>query len=398
MARIAFAWELGGELGHAISCSELARSLTARGHQVAFVFRELHNLRFLPNPIDGIEVFQAPVVPLEGLGESPPATFADILRGCGYRDPAVLGRLVAGWREIFARWKPDLVVEDFAPTALLAARIDGLRRVRYGNGFAVPPRTVPLPAFRFDAGVAPDYPAQAEAGVLAVVNAALTTLGAAPLANLAEQLESDDEFLCTFPELDQYGDRPAAGYWGPRFHASSGEAVEWPGGIGKRIVVYLKRTHPALDHLIETLAASPHQVAAFIPDLEPQRRARLEGPRRIVAQRPIRLDTLLRQADLMVSHGGNICPGSLTRGIPQLVLPSQYEQYLTAVRVGQLRVGAVLPPEADAAMVSRTLQRLLEDPGYVLRARTFAARYPAYSPMEQRRRMCARIEQLAARA
>ena len=137
MARIAFAWELGGELGHAISCSELARSLTARGHQVAFVFRELHNLRFLPNPIDGIEVFQAPVVPLEGLGESPPATFADILRGCGYRDPAVLGRLVAGWREIFARWKPDLVVEDFAPTALLAARIDGLRRVRYGNGFAV---------------------------------------------------------------------------------------------------------------------------------------------------------------------------------------------------------------------------------------------------------------------
>ena len=398
MARIAFAWELGGELGHAISCWELATSLAARGHRIAFMFRELHNLRFLPGSVESFEVFQAPVVPIEGAGEAqPPASYADILRGCGYRDPEVLAGLVQGWRELFARWKPDIVVEDFAPTALLATRIEGLPRIRYGNGFAVPPRLTPMPPFRYDAGVPPEQLAAAEAQVLGVVNAALQPIGAAPLASLAQLLEADDEFLCTFPELDQYGKRPPAGYWGPRFHAASGAKIEWPAASGKRVVVYLKRRLPQLDALIEALVQANCQVAAFIPDLEPERRTCLAGPRRIVSERPLRLDNLLTQCDLVVSHGGNISPGSLTRGIPQLVFPSQYEQYLTALRIEQLGAGVWIRPADDAATVARALQRVLENPRYAQAARTFAKRYPAYSPMEQRRRMAARIEQLATR-
>lgn len=398
MARIAFAWELGGELGHAIACWSNAAPLAARGHHVAFMFRELQNLRFLPGSIEGFEVMQAPVMVDEGIGEPGlPVSFAEILRGCGYRDPAVLAGLITGWRELFARFKPDLVVEDFAPTALLAARIDGIPRVRCGNGFSVPPRTHPIPPFRFDAAPPPERVAAAEQQVLSTVNAALHRIGAPPLERLAEQFESDEDFLCTFPELDHYGDRPAAGYWGPNLQTAAGRQVEWAGLTGKRVFVYLKRHLGHVDALIDGLVACGSQVVAFIPDLEPARRTRLEGPGRIVAESAVRLDTILHRCDLVVSHGGTLAPGSLMRGIPQLVFPSQYEQYLTAVRLQQLGVGRWVGPGETAAQLRSTLLSMLGDPRYGQAARAYASRYPAFTPKEQRRRITQRLEKLATR-
>ena len=397
MARIAFAWELGGELGHAIACWGNASALAARGHSIAFMFRELHNLRFLPGSTEGFALFQAPTFPDEGVGEGTPVSFADILRGCGYRDPVALAGLVRGWRELFRAWKPDLVVEDFAPTALLAARLEGIPRVRCGNGFAMPPRTRPIPPFRFDAAPPRERVEAAEAAVLSVVNLALATLGEPPLDHLAQQFEALDDLLCTFPELDHYGDRPTAGYWGPNLQVVAGEQVEWTGIAAPRVFVYVKRHLPHVDALIDVLAASRCQVVAFIPDLEPERRARLEGPRRIVTSRPVQLDSVLNRCDLVVSHGGTLAPGSLMRGIPQLVLPSHYEQYLTAVRLQQMGVGTWIGPGQAAADVGRAFRALIENPRYRQAARAYAARYPQFTPREQRRRLCARIEQLATR-
>ncbi len=398
MARIAFAWELGGELGHAIGCWSNAAPLAARGHQIGFMFRELHNLHFLPGSIAGFEVMQAPRTAQEGVGESGlPVSFAEILRGCGYRDPAALAGLITGWRDLFARFKPDLVVEDFAPTALLAARIDGIPRARCGNGFSVPPRTSPIPPFRFDAAPPRERVADAEAQVLACVNGALELIGAAPLDRLADQFESEEDFLCTFPELDHYGDRPAAGYWGPNLQTAAGRQAEWAGLTGKRVFVYLKRHLPHIDALIDGLVASGCQVVAFIPDLEPERRARLEGPGRIVTQGAVRLDTILTRCDLVVSHGGTLAPGSLMRGIPQLVFPSQYEQYLTSIRLQQLGVGRWVGPAETAQQAQATLRAMLGDPRYGQAARAYAGRYPAFTPKEQRRRIVQRIEKLATR-
>ena len=361
------------------------------------MFRELHNLRFLPGPVDAFRVMQAPVTPMEGVGEKLPVSFAEILRGCGYRDPELLARLITGWRELFAQFKPQLVVEDFAPTALLAARIEGIPRVRCGNGFCQPPRLTPIPPFRFDAAPPPERVRQAEADVLAVVNAALARVGAPPLERLAQQFESDDDLLCTFPELDHYGSRPMSGYWGPNLQTAAGEHVEWTGVTGKRVFVYVKRHLPHVDALIDALAARGCQVLAFIPDLEPERRARLEAPGRVACRGAVRLDAVLNRCDLVVSHGGTLAPGSLMRGIPQLVFPSQYEQYLTGVRLQQLGVGRWVGPGQSAGQVGQALDALLDDPRYGANARDYAKRYPHFTPKEQRRRIVARLEQLATR-
>jgi UDP:flavonoid glycosyltransferase YjiC (YdhE family) len=397
MARIAFAWELGGSIGHVLACAGLARSLHARGHTIALMLRETGPIALVPEA-ESYDVFAAPRYPGEGVGVvEVPVSFAEILLGCGWRDPRALSTLLQGWRTLLADWNADLLVADFAPTALLAASTLGLARVTFGNGFFTPPRLSPLPPFRVDTPVDPARLAQADAEALAQANTALATVGAAPLLQLADAFATDEDFLCTFPELDHYGTRPTSGYWGPRLRADLGNPMDWPEGGGKRVLVYVHSTLPQLDALIDDLAASPHRVIAYIPGLDAARRARLAGRGRVVIDRPVRLDIVLPRCDLLVCHGGEIAGGAIASGVPTLLFPTHYEQYLLARRLEQLGAGGWSPPTANAASVHAGVRALTEDPRYLAAARAFAQRYRAWSPQEQRRRVVTRIEELLAR-
>ena len=393
MARLAFAWELGGELGHAMSCAGLARSMAARGHAISFIFRDLRTLAILPETA-GYDLFQAPVLAREGLGIQTPTSLAEIMLGCGYADAAWLTGALREWLRLLVEWKPDLVVADYAPTALLAARVMGLKRVSLSISFAVPPPFTPLPPFRFDRPPPPEQTAAADARVLANVNHALAAVGATPLAALHEQFQSDEDFLLTFPELDAYGNRPTARYWGPRYRDDAGVSAHWPAGRGARVLVYLKKELPQLDALIALMAASPCRVIAYIPGLEPERARRLQGPLRVVSEKPVRYGSLLAECDLFVSQAGSAATGTVLAGVPQLMFPVHYEQFLSAVRIAQLGAGIALLPAATTQEVAKAWELMTTQPGYRVAARAYAKRYPTYSPAEQQKRIVQRIEDI----
>jgi hypothetical protein len=393
VARVAFALELGAALGHVKACSALAEPLALRGHRVAFVLSPLHAPENIPAG-KGFEIFRAGCDPSQVPGTLP-ASYPEVLMPFGYRDASDLAPIADSWRRPLEAWKPDIVIADFAPTAMLAARALGIRSVNYGSGFTVPPRLSPLPSFRFDEMVPAERIARADAQAAEAASSVLRGWGVAPLGSFADLLECDEEFLCTFPELDSYGMRPASGYWGPRFQTSAGARVSWPARGGKRVLVYMKRDYVHLDAVIDLLAGSPLRVALYVEGLDAARRARLEAPTRRVSDAPMRLDSLLGECDLVVSHGGELTTGTLARGIPQLVFPLQYEQYINARRVEQLGAGRWLAPAAGREEVADALVALLSDPAWSKAARAFASRYPSFSPPEQRRRMVARIEQLA---
>lgn len=395
MARIAFAWELGGALGHAIGCATIAQPLHVRGHEIAFMFRELAQLAYLPE-VAAYTLFEAPRYRGESDVGMTPASYTEILLGSGYDDADTLAGLVEGWRALLSQWRADLVVADSAPTALLAARSLGIRRATYGNGFSIPPRLDPLPTFRFDEPVENARLVDADRRALASINAALGKFGAGPLARVADLFEADEQFLCTFPQLDHYGTRSASGYWGPRFRLDQGLHRDWPQGPGKRVFVYLTNACVQLDALIACLAASPHRVIAFVPGLDTAQRDRLAGPGRLVLDRPARLDRLLPQCDLMITHGGNLAPGGLMRGVAQLCLPMHYEHYITALRIEQLGAGGWLPLTAGPSQVDEAIARLLATPRFALAARAFSQQHAAFSPAEQRRRIVARLQELVA--
>ena len=395
MARIAFVWELGGSIGHLLSCAGLARALHARGHAIALMLRELGPVALVPEA-KAYDVFEAPRTAQEGLADVP-VSYAEILLGCGWREPHELARLLRGWRTLLTEWKPDLVVADFAPTALLAASSLGLSRVTYGNGFFTPPRLSPLPPFRVDSPVDPARLAGADGEALEQANAALASIGAPKLERLADAFAADEDFLCTFPELDHYGTRPVSGYWGPRLRNDLGNPMDWAEGGGKRVLVYVQNALPQLDAIIDGLAASPHRVIAYIPGLDAARRARLAGRGRAVIDRPIRLDVVLPRTDLLICHGGEIAGGAVATGVPAMLFPTHYEQYLLGRRIEQLGAGGWIAPHAVAPDVLLAIRAMTTEPRFAAAARALAQRYPTWSPQEQRRRIVARIEELLSR-
>jgi UDP:flavonoid glycosyltransferase YjiC (YdhE family) len=112
---------------------------------------------------------------------------------------------------------------------------------------------------------------------------------------------------------------------------------------------------------------------------------------------PLRLASLLPECDLFVNHGGNVAPAALMHGVPQLVLPAQYEQLVTAMRIEQLGAGLAAPRVDAPREVANAFTHALRDGPRMRRAAdVLRRRYAAFSPAEQERRIVARIEQVLA--
>jgi hypothetical protein len=55
---------------------------------------------------------------------------------------------VRSWLELWKLLKPDVIVTDYAPSAILSAKIAGIPTLPFGPGFSIPPGQDPMPAFR----------------------------------------------------------------------------------------------------------------------------------------------------------------------------------------------------------------------------------------------------------
>ena len=89
--------------------------------------------------------------------------------------------------------------------------------------------------------------------------------------------------------------------------------------------------------------------------------------------------------------------GILLAGVPEILFPMHYEQYLTARRLEQVGSAAWLAPYAPAERVRDAFTAVLGNPRYKAVASAFAQRYAAFSPAEQRRRIAARIDEILSR-
>ena len=119
MAHFHLAWELGGDAAHAGRLRVIARALISRGHAVSLSVRDLGPARRLFGDLD-VKMLQAPLW-LHSTAQHA-SSLAEIMLASGYREAQTLDALVRGWRSALELLRPDVVVAEFAPTALLAAR------------------------------------------------------------------------------------------------------------------------------------------------------------------------------------------------------------------------------------------------------------------------------------
>lgn len=396
MSRILFSWELGGGYGHIGSFLNLGRELRERGHEVMFALKDLSRAENLLG-CHGFDLLQAPLwLPLP-VGVPQPGNYGELLFSFGYFDEAGLTGVVRAWRRLFALIRPDLLVAENSPTALLAARGMSLPMALLGTGFSCPPTETPMPPFRWwQTGVRYRFE-EHDRLLLRTMNGVMQRVGGPPLAEVADLLAADETFLCTFPEIDHYLSRSELQhYWGPSFNISEGSPPHWPRGEGKHVFAYLDPGHPEFAILMDALQRSDHSTLVHAPGAAETTRRKLETATLAFTETAARIEHVLEIADLIVSHGGHgLVAATLLAGRPMLLIPSNLEQYMLAQRVERLGAGRMWSKANGDRELRKAITDLLSKPGYASSAGAFSEAHKDFDQRHQISVIVDRMEQLA---
>ena len=378
MASILFAWELGGDYGHLARLLPVAQALRARGHSVAFAVRDLLGAEAILAPHQ-IRSFQAPLWIGQVTNLPSPISYPEMLMRFGFLNARALTGICRAWRNLVDLLRPDLLVLDHAPTALLATRGLALPRMNFGDGFCIPPTARPVPHFRWWQRENLVRLQDSEHHAVASANQVLQALDAPPLIGMADLQQCDDTLFCTFPELDHYAERAAQDYLGPIFALGQGVRLPWPGNSdAPRVFAYLKPAYPALDAALTALQVSGARVLAHVPGAARQTIARFTSASMALSTEPLHMTDMAAQCDLALCHGGGgTTAAMLLAGKPLLLLPMQMEQTMTGKRVAALGAGVSVAPEASATL-ARQLRLALDETRLTSAARAFAQAHAGY--------------------
>jgi UDP:flavonoid glycosyltransferase YjiC (YdhE family) len=377
MSRILFAWEMGSNFGHLVTLLPLAERLRDQGHEVLFAIRDLrHAHEFVSER--GFRFLSAPT-PSADLRLDPrfmPVSYADMLMLEGMGSIHTAMPLVEAWHTLFDLFKPDAIVVEHAPVAMLSAQLVGLKRIAIGTGFALPPLTNPFPIFRQVRQARHGVVLQAEQHIANTLNRLCLKYGKKPVEKAADIFRGTARMLTTLPELDHYGSRPAESYLG-RISGFQGSAKlerpAWPAN-GKKVLLYMQPSYRGLDGVLRGLQRAGCAVMACVPGVAAGSGGNSGNV--VVSSNRLDVEALLPEAELVVTHGGHglVCQ-ALLHGKPLIMLPQQLEQSLLARRVQKYGAGKTLTPQHGEVETAQAATALLEQHVFRDAARQFQAKY-----------------------
>lgn len=376
--RVLLAWELGANYGHLARAAAIAQRLRAEGCGTLVAARDVEYANSLLTPV-GIEFVAAPHYRGPGRALRSTLNYSDLLGACGYHDPTTLRAVLRAWLGLLCATRPDALVIDHAPTALLAAKVLEIPRVLVGTGFTIPPAGNPMPPLC--AGARDAELAAADAKVLSCINRALEGIGHPGLARVAALFTDAPVVLTTFREFDHYRDRENATYVGPVSPPQQLPKVTWPGSSNRRVLVYLNSDFRPLADLLSALGQIDADVVCVIPGVPDLVAGRLRGDRVAIYDFPVDIASLLRQASLVVTHGGaGLTTQALTAGVPLLFIPRVIEQEMSARRVEDLGAALVVGAQRSSADFKNALTQMLVEPSFACAAESLACKFAEHDP------------------
>lgn len=312
------------------------------------------------------------------------STWGEFMADLGFDQPEIIAANIAWWREIIKARRITLVIADYAPCALLAARSMGIPAAAIGTGYGLPPACMA----RFPV-LLPEYAdfIHDEAETVAQVNAAIERFGLPPISALPQVYTCDDAIATTLPELDPYADARREPLMSPV--TTQTDAIA---DAGEEVFLYFSTTETANPEIVAAIAALGLPTRTYLPGATEEVAVTLRAAGVVVETAPVPLDLLIRRSRLMVNAGqhGILCLGLLA-GLPQVALPQHLEHAYharAAARLGSTLVlsakdwqretiaDAVRAAYHDAALQSaagetarRLRANLPNDPAAALRAR-----------------------------
>ena len=334
MATFLCAWEMGGGLGHLMRLRPIAEQLVQLNHRVVFAVQNLPRSRFLIEA--GFECVQAPVLkPLSGV--SPPNSMAQILARRGYSDVNKLEGMVHEWIKIYRRIKPDLVLADYAPTAILSARKGQIPVAVVGSGFSFPPRD------RWACNLRPWLVDKSlrdiEKQIILNVNQVAKSQGLAGINRTADLFYGDNNFIYDLQETDIYK-RSQCRYIIKKYEPNGFPVPKWKSKNKIKVAGYLKKGFKENPRIISALSKMDVEAHIVVPDMQSDVQPNADNI--TLYREPIDLSALITGSNAVLFHAGSTLKEVVLKGKVSLLAPLQLEQFHYAQRMEKNGFGEII--------------------------------------------------------
>ena len=355
--RILFIWELGDGLGHVSRMLPLARRLQRDGETCLFAVRNVENSYKVLGET-GMTLLQAPITqPVTDYdGKASIGAYGDIMETVGYGRVERLHALLSAWDGLYETARPDLIVADYSPTALLAAS-GRIPAMAIGDWFTLPPSSLDAFPHLRDGG-----PRIEEARLLEVVREAQRRRGAPSPRALPGILDCAAPFIITLPELDCYANlraRPAVGPLSPLEEPL--ESFEREADYFAYLSLGFRPTAVVLD----ALSKMPIRGSIYLRDASALQRDAWREKGLVIHDSPQNMRDMARQSAVMIHHGGlGTVETVFALGRPQMLIPRHLEQGVNAQMAGQLRlaVGMRTGGRFEPEHIIQALRHALDSP------------------------------------
>lgn len=260
------------------------------------------------------------------------ATWGDYLAACGLSSPEIVRAHLRWWRRKIIQSDASILVADYAPLALWAAR--GLKGegweieiLSVGTGYGLPPaRMTEFPQLLPDFG----RRATTEEQILKVLNTVAESEGLEPLHRFPAIGQADRELAFTFDYLDPYSN------WredGERFVPVLSPLAPLHADFGTELFIYFSRRELDDLALIESVEELSVPRRGFFPGAPSETLDRLRKAGIIVETGPLPMSEISGRARLVLSAGqhGLHCMTALT-GLPHVAVPQHLEQVFNCRR------------------------------------------------------------------
>jgi len=379
MAKILFTWEFGLGAGHISPYLTLIKKLEQEGHQVFFAVKCLSKAHQLFKDTN-VTYIQAPTgIAPESLHIGQVLNYPQILHNGGYADVKRLTGLIKAWRNLFDLIKPDLLVCDYSPTALLAAKENTFKRLRIGTGFYTPTDITPNLGFATLIGQKQNQGelTKIEDNILKTINQALIVNKLKPLSTINEMHKADACLFRTFPELDHYPDRENGNYVGI-CESPPGLKPNWPNGSGPKIFIYTK-PFPNLPKFFEYLEVKKYPCLIYPDGLPTELIKHFSSKTLKFVDKPLDMKMIGKTADLGICNGNHGTVSELLlSGTPILTLPLHIEQYIVSLNIEKLGAGLSVP-DLRADSMSLKLDQIIQQDKFSDAAKSFSNKYDDFN-------------------
>ena len=180
----------------------------------------------------------------------------------------------------------------------------------------------------------------------------------------SDLFQGERTFVCTLPEFDPYARLRAEPSVWPFNVPDMPEAREFAQRRGPAVFCYMQSEHPALDTVLKALRALDCPSAVYVGGVRPGSLADKWAANLSVYTTPADLRSILPETSALVHHGGlGTTYAGLMAGVPQVVLPVNLEQLITARGLNQFKVAipVQVTPLPQASVLRGSIEAILND-------------------------------------